>query len=941
MHPLHSLTTDHDRQNWVATHAPAVDRALVQQLYEEAQQQERENPHHALQTAQLVQWLATIWQDAQTQAVALHIQANAKFLLAEHQTALQLYQEAKQQYETLGQEVAAARVSVGQLATMQYLGLYDEALTLAKWAMDVFYVAGDELARGKLLMNCGNIYGRLNRFAEARQSYGEARTLFQQLAEARYLAMVNVNEAIVLTELNEFRQAEQAFLQARAYFAEQKMVSVVAQVDHNLAYLYMGQGDYQQALTTFDQARQVFVEQANEAEVANVDLLRSDIYLALNLWEEALAQLETARPVFEQAGMAWETGRTYLNQAAALVRRDPQTAPEPILEKARHIFTSEQNQVWLAVTDLYQATFAWRKQEAEQTQQYAQQALTAFQRAGLSGRAAQCALLLGEVALAEPNLPSAQAYFQFALNQLDGAELPAITYSAHYGLGRVQEQQQKFSHAQTSYQQAMYDLERLQATIGAEDYKIAFRQDKLEVYEKAVLLALQEQAQPAAFSTIERAKSRVLLDLMSQKPHPASPAEAGLWQEIQRLKQELSWYYSRLNQPTVATPLSAQESQTLTEAITRRERALAQQMSRWQTPDLAPATRNPVWTVTADQLQAVLPEQTLLLQFFTAGEEIWLFGLTAADLWSQKLPVTVSQITHWLTQFRFQLNKFSYGPAYRQRHQQAWQKSTDQLLHHLFEGLLAPLGSGLEQWPHLLIVPHGVLHYVPFQALFDGQNYLIAHKTVAYAPSATILYRTLTSGRANSTTRPLIMGLADPTIPHAQSEAQAVAELFPNAQLCVGSEATTHHLTQASTSPAFLHLSTHALFRADNPAFSALQFADGWLTVQDIYQLDQVIPLVTLSACETGRHQVAVGDELVGLCRGFFAAGTQSLLVSLWMVDDQATAALMRLFYQELQSGRPVHQALRTAQLAILAQHPHPYFWAAFVLSGNPLLTIQ
>lgn len=99
--------------------------------------------------------------------------------------------------------------------------------------------------------------------------------------------------------------------------------------------------------------------------------------------------------------------------------------------------------------------------------------------------------------------------------------------------------------------------------------------------------------------------------------------------------------------------------------------------------------------------------------------------------------------------------------------------------------------------------------------------------------------------------------------------------------------------------------------------------------------------MVTLSACETGRHQVAVGDELVGLCRGFFAAGTQSLLVSLWMVDDQATAALMRLFYQELQSGRPVHQALRTAQLAILAQHPHPYFWAAFVLSGNPLLTIQ
>ncbi len=107
------------------------------------------------------------------------------------------------------------------------------------------------------------------------------------------------------------------------------------------------------------------------------------------------------------------------------------------------------------------------------------------------------------------------------------------------------------------------------------------------------------------------------------------------------------------------------------------------------------------------------------------------------------------------------------------------------------------------------------------------------------------------------------------------------------------------------------------------------------MTVNDIYGLADSAPLVTLSACETGRSQVAVGDELVGLCRGFFSAGARSLVVSLWTVDDNSTARLMRRFYEELRAGRPVNQALRTAQLAIKAEMGHPYYWAPFILTGD------
>jgi CHAT domain-containing protein len=133
-----------------------------------------------------------------------------------------------------------------------------------------------------------------------------------------------------------------------------------------------------------------------------------------------------------------------------------------------------------------------------------------------------------------------------------------------------------------------------------------------------------------------------------------------------------------------------------------------------------------------------------------------------------------------------------------------------------------------------------------------------------------------------------------------------------------------------------LHLASHGNFRLDNALFSSLQLSDGWLTVRDIYQLDlRHCDLVTLSACETGVNALAPGDEWIGLARGFFSAGAPSLLVSQWVVDDDATAKLMIDFYSHLRAGAGPAAALRSAQCKLLKEKPHPYFWAPFVILGR------
>jgi CHAT domain-containing protein len=145
-------------------------------------------------------------------------------------------------------------------------------------------------------------------------------------------------------------------------------------------------------------------------------------------------------------------------------------------------------------------------------------------------------------------------------------------------------------------------------------------------------------------------------------------------------------------------------------------------------------------------------------------------------------------------------------------------------------------------------------------------------------------------------------------------------------------------LAAAAQQGDILHLATHGLFRPDNPFFSVLKLADGWVDVRSIYRLSLAARLVVLSACESGAGQVRSGDEVIGLARGFLALGAESLLVSLWNVHDASSANLMACFYQHLVNhGRPARPAaaLRAAQLEVIEENPHPYYWAPYFMIGG------
>jgi CHAT domain-containing protein len=282
---------------------------------------------------------------------------------------------------------------------------------------------------------------------------------------------------------------------------------------------------------------------------------------------------------------------------------------------------------------------------------------------------------------------------------------------------------------------------------------------------------------------------------------------------------------------------------------------------------------------------------------------------------------------------QFQLSKFRLNPQYLETFHDSLVQATQAHLKELYDELIAPVAPRLKA-NHLIFVPHGVLHYVPFHALYDGTQHLIDRYTVSYSPSASIhaLCQTRT---ANSSGGSLVFGIPDPQAPAILDEVQALTSILNQAELFVGQNASQDVLRDKGPASRVIHIATHGRFRQDNPMFSAIRLGDSFLSLFDLYQLRLPVELITLSGCSTGLNVIAAGDELIGLARGLLHAGAQSLILSLWDVHDKSTAEFMSSFYRLLGKGASKAAALQAAMLELRASYPHCYQWAPFILVGK------
>ncbi|MEZ4864458.1 MAG: CHAT domain-containing tetratricopeptide repeat protein [Caldilineaceae bacterium] len=456
--------------------------------------------------------------------------------------------------------------------------------------------------------------------------------------------------------------------------------------------------------------------------------------------------------------------------------------------------------------------------------------------------------------------PDALTAYQAALAIFQRLDHPFNTVEVLANLAALHQAMGSFSAAMTDYQAALALAEQVRAGVTSESGRVGYFATVEAVYANAVLLAVQLQDLPTAFALTEQARARAFLDTLA----------AG-------------------------------------------------------SPQLARINREPV--ITLAQVQAGLADDAMLLAYFTTGLLEWQVQASASPSLQNRhrfpqettllFAITRDQVQCYDLALSPNLVRPGHLTSVVERHFLA-----EPVRRTLFTALLKPVATLLQEKRIVYLLPHGPLHYIPFQSLLaaDGAPLLRPHSAAfVYAPSATILLSKATTKSATAAGAMLCLGYDRQgayQLRYAEAEARALAQQVGGLAL-TGAQSKKLSLYSLAGTHRLVHFSCHGAFVPEMPLASFLELApDETLTALEIMEkLVLNADLVTLSACESGLSRVRHGDELVGLLRAFFYAGARTLLATLWRVDERATYLLMHRFYAQVYNGQDFATALKDAQL--------------------------
>jgi CHAT domain-containing protein/Tfp pilus assembly protein PilF len=554
-------------------------------------------------------------------------------------------------------------------------------------------------------------------------------------------------------------------------------------------------------------------------------------------------------------------------------------------------------------------------------------------------------MLLGEVALLRNDPAQALSRFQevrtlrerFAPGSGDLAEAFDAEGRALEALGRL-------DLAREAYQRAVAAMELNRGRLEhSEDLRSAFASLYVDISQRLADLLVRQGRAKEAFEVLERSHARGLLALLAEKAM-ALQSELPPGLRAEEVANDAAYDEAEAALGRAAGKSEA-EIRPLEERLAdlRRDRARIDAEIHARLPKLAALDAPKPLSV--DEVQALLPDDTALLAISVGARRSLLFTISASGLSVHPLEVGRDALAERVNAFR--------GFLERGRTHPDPEAPLLAAASSLYQDLLAPAVevAHVRRW---ILVPTGPLHLLPFAALLSSRSprtYLAQAHPLTVVPSATV-FAELLRRPPPKTRRVVLFGdpshPPEPRLPESAREANAIGRLFPLSETYLGRAATEAKVRERARHARYLHFATHAKLDASHALDSSLLLAtparesaidNGMLQAWEVFEhLGLDASLVTLSGCDTGLGTVLEGEGLYGFTRAFEYAGARSVLVSKWAVPDRATSRLMERFYAGLKAGLAKDAALADAETQLREDpaYRHPYFWAAFELSGDP-----
>jgi CHAT domain-containing protein len=866
------------------------------------------------------------------------------------------------------------------------------ALQLLDGAGEISRKVGYRRGEAQSFAESGLAYFQMSKLPEAEKSNNDALRIWRELQDQHGEAKTLTNQGETYMLMDRAAEATEVLSRAATIWRTLNEPMELATTLLDLNFLAIRQGQWQKALSFLSEAQGLAID--NEAE----PFLAAQIAMSFGEVYEAYWQLETALTYFKESLTFYRDGAHDISgvidasSKAGRVQARLGNNDEALsqIEQALHLAEEMGNELLIGLCREDLGRILLLAGSYEEAHQQLLKSTVYYQRTGNRRAWARAQTFLGQTEYSQGKLAQATRSYQKALEVFQDIQDYSNEAALSFGLGKLELEQGRLREAGDRLKRSIALTEQLRENAASKDLRSSYLASVHDRYETYVGWLMQLDAeQPGqgfdikAFEASESGRARSLLDSLRDYQREfrqvANPALLLDEEKLQKEEQQLLDERSKLQNEVSSHQTREKVENELRQTRSRYETLEAQINSTAKFKNLM----RPAPLGVEEIRKQVTDANTFLLEYSLGTQQSYLWLITPDGLTTYVLPGKgiIEAAARKLADL---LAQRPSGPEK--------EAELEVAIIEMSRLVLAPVAGKLNS-SRLIIVPDGILEYIPFQILTTSSGVyepLVAQFAVVNSPSASTLAALRQETRTENSPTKLLAAFGDPVLSlsfsnnlsatrgqkvgtdrqtdidgtpeeaqdpdelprllFAKRELNELRKLVAPDELVIYSDyaATRENLRQIDLSQfRILHLATHGRINTTQPELSGLVLSlfdregrpvTGFFGLSDIYNLSAQIDLVVLSACSTALGKEVRGEGLVGLTRGFMYAGASSVVASLWEVDDQATAALMKEFYTNvLQRGMTPASGLRAAQNSI-RQQPQwrsPYYWAAFTLQGE------
>ncbi len=912
-------------------------------------------------------------------------------------TALEKYKILLLEYKLLDDKKKQAIIYERTAQIELNLGNINKAIEDIKQLLEIYQVLGDKQAEAKIHISLGVVYGRLGEKEKHLESYKTGLSIFQALGDKANEASTLYFLGLLLEDNGELDKAldyyNKVLLLRETTNNHQGKINVLSKISQ----IYLQIGKSQKALEFAQKALEIEKEIGNITnksiliyQIGTIYFVLKDYVRARDFYQESLALARLAKDVEQEAFALNAIGKTYIFvedtkeklkyylQALALYKSIGKT--------------SELASPLIGVGFTYNLLGDYKKAE-----EYLSQALEIAQELKNNFLQANTFYFIGLLKISTNNLDEATEYFNKSSNLYEKIGLSAGKIRNLYQLALL-ERKKDLPKAIRLIEEALEIIETFRSNINSQELSESYFDKTQNYYDLYIdlLIELEEKEQKGNFvikalETNEKRRARNLREILTEaKIDIREGVNAQLLEKEKEIQIKLS-IKDHQKRELLAKKTSIEKLEKLDKEIRDLiyQRKETQAQIKASSPAFAALTQ--IQDVSLPELQNLLNENTILLEYSLGKDNSYLWLVTNNKVQYYKLSARAEIEKQAQIVYSLLIN----NNLPNNKKTSSLDTEYKLAITKLSELVLSPISSQLSN-KRLLVVADGALQYIPFAILPKVSNLdkpttlsplILENEVISLPSAATLLLLKEKKERLNSISivADPIFSKDDPRIkqsigktgskqrlenllattstsreinnlndlsrlPFSRQEATSITSLLAkeNYQQFLDFDADYDLLTKGKlSSNKILHFATHSIINNEYPELSGIVLSlvdregkpkNGFLQLQEIYNLKFSADLVVLSACQTALGKEIKGEGLVGLTRGFMYAGARQVIASLWKVDDRATAELMKYFYQNLfKNNQSPSIALREAQLQMMKQPrwKSPYYWAAFVLQGD------